>query len=274
MRERGHSARPRQTRRPKLARPERRNLASATRRPARVPPALSCPLNPIRIMRQVWSAALLFACTLLASSLQAQTIPSSFEYVETKNTVGLFGEYIAIDAGSQELGPDAAALFGVRYGMHLNGPLSVEASVAYGKTDRTIRARRVATEPELIAVGETDVGLLIADAGFQFHLTGPRTWHNLRPFILGSIGVVTDLSGTAIEEVLLEDSQVFDFGPGFAASAGLGLEFFLTDQLSMRAEGRDRLWRYKYPAGLSSAGEEETEWAHNVGFSVGAAFHF
>lgn len=225
-------------------------------------------------MRQVWTAAFVVAFTCLAEGLQAQTIPSPFEYIEEKNSVGLFGGYIAADAGSQDLGPGSIPLVGVRYGYQLTGPLTAEASIAFGSSDRTIYARAVASEPELEPVGEADIALVIADAGFRFHLTGPRTWHGLAPFLIATGGVVADLSTRPEEEALLDEDSRFEFGPGFAASAGLGADFFLTDRLSLRADARDYLWRYTYPVALSATGAEDSEWAHNLGFSIGAAFHF
>lgn len=225
-------------------------------------------------MRHVWSAALLLATTSAAGSLHAQAIPSPFEYIERKNSIGLFGGYVATDAGSQDLGPGAAPLFGIRYDYQVTGPLSLEASAAFARSDRTIYARSVATQPALEPVGEADVGLVIADAGLRFHLTGPRTWNGLAPFIAVTAGVVADINGPAPEEDDLEDNQAFEFGPGLAASAGLGIDYFLTDRVSLRADVRDRLWRYTYPVSLSPTGVEDSEWVHNPGFSIGAALHF
>lgn len=225
-------------------------------------------------MRQVWSIALLLASSILAESLQAQAIPSPFEYIEKKNSAGLFGGYIATDEGKQNAGPQSLSLVGLRYGFQLTGPLSADASVAFARGTRTVYARPVPTETTLETVGEADMSVLVADAGFRFHITGPRTWNRLAPFIVATVGVVADISGTAAAESELNENQLFEFGPGFAASAGFGTDFFLTERLSLRAEARDHLWRYTFPAGLSASGAEEKQWVQNFGFSIGVAFHF
>lgn len=225
-------------------------------------------------MRQVWSIALLLASSVLAESLQAQAIPSPFEYVEKKNSAGLFGGYIATDTGSEDVGPESLTLIGLRYGLQLTGPLSADASVSLGRGTRTVYARPVATQPEIEPVGEANMTVLAADAGFRFHVTGPRTWNRIAPFIVATVGVVTDVAGSASSESGLTEDQRFDFGPGFAASAGLGTDFYLSERLSLRAEARDHLWRLSYPARLSATGSEDNEWVHNFGFSIGAAFHF
>lgn len=227
-------------------------------------------------MRQIWPAAVLLVSVFMAEGLQAQSIPSPIRYIEKEYSIGVFGGYLQTDTGEFDAGPTAVPLIGARFDAQLSGPLSVGISVAGGRSDRTVFVRPTASDPDLDPIGEVDVGILIAEAGFRFLLTGPRTWHHLAPYIGASAGVVDDYTGISALEVEagLTEEQLFDFGPGFAAAGSLGLDIFLTERLSIRAEGRDQLWRYSYPAGLSGTGEEETEWVHNPGFSVGAAFHF
>ena len=225
-------------------------------------------------MRQVWTIALLLASSVLAESLQAQAIPSPYRYIEQKNSAGLFGGHIATDTGDNDVGPESLTLIGLRYGLQLTGPVSADASIAFGRGTRTVYARPVATETDVVPTGEADMAILMADAGFRFHITGPRSWHRFAPFVVATAGVIADVAGTSGSEVTLPENQLLEFGPGFAASGGIGTDFFLTERLSLRAEVRDHLWRYTYPTGLSATGEEDKEWAQNFGFSVGAAFHF
>lgn len=235
----------------------------------------SAPVPRIQaIMRQIWSAAFLLFSVCMAEGLHAQTVPSPIRYIERKNSVGIFGGYLKTDTGTLDAGPTSMPLVGIRYDMQVTGPLSVGASVAVGQSERSVFQREEPTDTELNLLGETEFGLLMAEAGFRFQLTGPRTWHGIAPYIGASAGVVDDYTALSSLESSLGEEQVFDFGPGFAASGALGTDFFLTERLSIRAEARDQLWRYTYPSTLSGTGVEEKEWVHNPGFSIGAAFHF
>lgn len=235
--------------------------------------------------------AALFAfllCSSLAGSLQAQTIPSPFRYIETKQSVGAFVGYlwtnpsIQVDSlqGEIDFGPRSAPLFGVRYGYRLGGPLAIEGSFALAPSEREVFQRRDLgldlTTVQIESTGETVGALLaLAEAGFRFNLTGDRTWNGLAPFIGVTGGVVTELGrGNGVEKDL-PDSERFEFGPGFAIGAGLGTEWFPSDRLSLRVELRDVLWRVEVPTGLRpNAQTDPSGWNQNFGVVVGAAVHF
>lgn len=225
-------------------------------------------------MRQIWSAAVLLVSVFMAEGLLAQTVPSPIRYIEKKHSVGVFGGYFQTDTGTLDAGPGPAPWFGARYDMQVTGPLAVGASVSVIRSTRNLYVRATPTTADLEFVGEVDSGLVLAEAGFRFQLTGPRTWHGIAPYIGLSAGVVDDYTPLSDFESELDEELLFDFGPGFAAGTSLGTDFFLTEQFSIRAEARDQLWRYTYPTTLSGTGQEEKEWVHNLGFSIGAAFHF
>lgn len=225
----------------------------------------------MRLLRSIPLCGLLLT---LALPLRAQSIPSPFEYIEKKHSVGLFGGYLNTNTGSRDVGPEPGPVFGARYGIQLTGPLSGEVALSFAPSSRQIYSRPVTSEPDLAVAGEANAGLFIAEAGFRFHLTGARTWNRLAPFIVATAGVVTDLASKANIEDSIPEDQRFDFGPGFAAGAGVGTDFFVTDWLSVRAEAKDYLWRFTYPIGLAADEESTREWTHNFGVLVGAAFHF
>lgn len=225
-------------------------------------------------MRHVWSVALCALSIGVSGVLQAQTIPSSFDYIETKHSIGVFGGYLQTDPGRRDVGIEPAPFAGLRYGIHLTGPLTGELSASYAPSKRTLYFRPNAADSTLTTAGDADVGLLLMQAGFRFNLTGPRTWKGFAPFVLATAGVVTDLTGMSSLEEEIDQDQRLDFGPGFAAGGGVGTDFFLTDWLSLRAEATDHLWRYEYPVGLVGSTQTESEWVQNFGFSIGGAFHF
>jgi hypothetical protein len=215
------------------------------------------------------------ALMLLPVGLSAQAVPSPYRFIETTHSPGLFGGYLFADAGELDLGPREAPLFGVRYDLHLTGPLSVEANVAFSPTERTVYARTATGGgAALVPLGDVGASMLLADASLKLHVTGARAWRGFAPFgVLGG-GIVADLAGADALEGAVSEDQRFDFGPSFAANLGFGTDFFLTEQLSLRAEVRDYLWRLTYPGGLTASAERENEWTNNFVVTLGGALHF
>lgn len=214
-------------------------------------------------------------CTLLPGVLQAQTVPSPFRFLETSHAPGIFGGYLTTSAGDLDLGPRSAPIFGARYTLHLTGPLSAEANLGFSPSERTIYARSASGgQDQLVSLGDKNSLLGILYVTLKFHVTGQRAWHGLAPYGVFGAGVVAELSGSDAREAALPGEQQFDFGPAFAATAGLGVDFFLTERLSVRLEGRDYLWRFSYPAGLTDTGEQTNDWVNNVAVTFGGALHF
>jgi hypothetical protein len=226
-------------------------------------------------MRLVRLLTVGLSLALLPVGLAAQNVPSPYRFLETRHSPGLFAGYLMTDPGDLNFGPHEAALFGARYGLHLTGPLTVEGSLGFSPTQRTLYARTATGSGDALAnLGDVDALLLIADASLKLHVTGARAWRGLAPFGVISGGLAADLASADPRESALAEEQRFDFGPSFAASIGLGTDFFLTERLSLRAEARDYLWRFSYPAGLTETGDAETDWTNNYAVTLGAALHF
>lgn len=226
--------------------------------------------------RFFWTLMLALACGLPAARpLLAQEITSPFRYVEATQAAGAYVGWLATSTGESDLGPRSAPLLGARYSIRFGGPVTGEAILSGGPSERTIYGRTIAGgDTTLVGLADTDVFLLLAEAGLRFHLTGPRTWNGLAPFVAASGGLAMDLLGSSEFEEALAEEQRFDFGPGFAVGLGAGTDWFLTERLSARLEARDYVWRLSTPAGLAGTGREETEWTHNFAFTLGAALHF
>jgi hypothetical protein len=212
-----------------------------------------------------------------------QRITSPFRYIEPKQSVGLFGGYlvtdpsIAFDSTTQvSPGPRSAPIVGVRYQLRFGGPLSGEVAVAFSPTEREVLAP--STDPARPAPqrtgATTDAQLLIGDVGLVLHLTGPRTWHGLAPFLAANGGVVADVAGSGEAEEGISETARFDFGPSFAVGGGIGTDWFPSQRFSVRLEVRDRLWRIDVPEGLRPTRQEISEWTNNATFALGAALHF
>jgi hypothetical protein len=225
------------------------------------------------VMGLIRFAAPVLLITLCASPLAGQRIESPFRYIETANSVTIFGGYIEIDEGAFDMAPTSAPFFGARYGRRLTGPLSADVGFGLSYTDRTGFLREEQAGP-LQPLGSTNLVMMVGEAGLRFSLTGQRTWHGVAPFVAGTIGFVSDLTSGDTFELQVPSDQLFRFGPGFAVAGGVGSEFFLTEGFSLRLDIRDHLWRLAYPGGLSGTGQREDEWTHNFSFTLGGAYHF
>jgi hypothetical protein len=122
---------------------------------------------------------------------------------------------------------------------------------------------------------EANVGILLIETGLLFHLTGPRTYRNLAPFLGARVGYARQVSGKDPQDSLVAAPERYRFGPSFAVSANLGTDLFLTRRLSLRAELNGRLWRESPPVGFRSAGQAKlSEWNNASSAQLGAVLHF
>jgi hypothetical protein len=219
------------------------------------------------------SATLAAILALVPGIISAQSIPSPYQFIETTHEVGIYAGYLAIDPGKLDVAPNPGPLLGARYDIHFTGPLSGEVGLGLVPTDRDVKTR-LGTSSTLTDVEQTNSLLLLGEAGLRFHFTGARAWKGLAPYALATGGFIADLEGTGTLERQIEELNRFTFGPTFAASLGLGSQFFLSDNVSLRAEARDYVWRLSYPDLFSGIIEEEHEWANNFGLTIGGAIHF
>jgi opacity protein-like surface antigen len=240
-------------------------------------------------MTRITRTALLLASALLLGpgAAAAQSIPSPFRRIETTQSIHVFGGYMVpdrnvalTDSTSIPLGPEAGPVFGVRYQIRASGPLSLEGSVGISPTQRRLFAPKFLADSTRIEIENLGVDVpslvVMGDVGLRFHLTGPRTWNGLAPFVVGMGGMVGDLAGgdPAEEEAELDDLERFRLGPSFAVGAGLGTDWFPAQNVSLRLELTGRLWRMNTPEGFSITRTERGQWNPVAGLTVGGAFHF
>lgn len=214
------------------------------------------------------------ATVAAASSADAQTITSPYEYLERTQSVHLYGGYLETDGGELGLGPKGGSLVGALYSIRFTGPLAGEVDLAFSPSARDVYVREDPDSEALTLRGEESSALLLVEVGLRFQITGPRTWYNLAPYLGVGGGLISELGGTKDLEEDLPEEQHFDFGPAFAGRASLGADYFLSERLSIRAAGHFHLWRTTIPEGLSPLGREENEWVPAFGGTVGAAYHF
>ena len=218
---------------------------------------------------------LALACFLpAAASLAAQTIPSPYRHIERKQSVTLQGGYLSTDGGNQDLAPRSGPLISALYGIRFAGPVSGEVGLGFMPSERTVYVRETATDETLTARGDRTSRLLAAEAGLRFQITGPRTWHGFAPFVSAAGALLAEVGGRSSVEEDIPDEQLVDFGPAFAVRGSAGTDWFLTERISLRAAAHAYLWRMGIPEGLSSTGQEDSEWIPATGGTLGLTFHF
>lgn len=224
------------------------------------------------------SAALALASVVLApAAASAQTIPSPYRFIDTRQELGLFVGAVHADPGSLDFGPGDGVAFGARYGYQLAGPFSVEA-VATGISSTRDIIDPVADEGSR-AVGEADVLLGAIEGRLNFSLTGNRTWNGISPHILLGGGGVFDLSGESEADLAIPLDQRFTFSTSFLGSLGAGVRWLPTDRITVRADGLLKLWRITTPPGYlvleNELGTvEESQWVRAPTLTLGAAYRF
>ncbi|HEX8391281.1 MAG TPA: hypothetical protein VF665_02900 [Longimicrobium sp.] len=240
-------------------------------------------------MTRVPRTALLLAAALvaMARSASAQDVPSPIRDVTTTQAVHVFAGYLVPSRGVQitdstevNFGPKPAPMLGVSYELRATGGLNLQLAVGFSPSERRLFTPEYVDDSTRVEAVDTGVdvpsGIVTTDVALLFHLTGPRTWHSLAPYVLLGGGIVADVRGTFQEEADLDLSgtQLYRFGPTFALRTGLGTDWFVSDNLSIRGELQGRLWRTSPPDAFVVPVRERSEWNQVGAVTVGAAFHF
>ena len=239
--------------------------------PKRRPP-ISEPMSVIRIVAT--------AVVLLISSRSAaagQTIPSAYRFFETRQEFSAFGGQISPGTGRFGYGPGPGQIIGIRYGLELSGPLSLEGVASWIPTTRDV------VDPSRFGgarrVGSADVQLFAADVRFKLSLIGQRTWHDLSPFLLAGAGMAWDLAQVSPADLDLAEDDRFEFGTAFLGVFGGGLRWFVKDPVTVHAEVGLHLWKLDAPIGFRLVDRGfgdvgSSEWANATSVSISLGYRF
>ncbi|MGD2154846.1 MAG: hypothetical protein PVG79_16380 [Gemmatimonadales bacterium] len=196
--------------------------------------------------------------------LQAQLLSSPYRFIEPKQDLGLSLSYIWADAGKLGIGPQAGPAVGVRYTRRLSRPLSITPQIFFLHSERRVIDPSLEEGQEDEGNGSTFVGtegldILLVTGRINLNLTGPRTWHNLGPYLLGGIGIAIDLSGatncpSTAPDCQIEARERFDFGTSFVLQLGVGTVWIPRQRISLRVEALNDIWRIKTPPGYYDPG--------------------
>lgn len=229
-------------------------------------------------VRIPFQALCLCAVAALPPALSAaQSIPSPYRYIETRQEAGLILGKASVNTGRFGYGPSGGTIMGLRWGINLSGPMGLEV-VATG-----IKGTRDVIDPSHAegnrVVGKADVLLGTFDGRLRFTLTGDRTWHELAPFMVAGAGLVFDLSGSQPADALLDASDQFKFNASFFGTMGGGVRWMLSERLELRGDAVFSLWKLKTPPGFSDPtlgfiSVAKSEWTNGGHLTLSTAIRF
>ena len=215
-------------------------------------------------------------------------IDTPYEWIQRSFRVGLFGGYVSADRGVSELGPGSTPVFGARTRARISSPISLEASFGYGASDRFVIDPRLPNGPAPVDTATSR--WILAEAAMQFAVTGNRTWHGIQPYVLIGggflVGVDEPRSPLLPEPEAGEPPVRADVGFAPVVQAGLGFEWLVSDRMGIGFEVRDHLWRISTPEGFFEEevldrieerdlpAPQDSDWTHNLGFSVSVWRYF
>ena len=228
-------------------------------------------------MRSLHFKAVGLLLALSASSGTAQQIDSPYRFVDPGQQVNAFIGAIETDVGTLGLGPESDVAYGLRYGIRLTGPFSVEAAATVFPTARAIQDTVISgADTSLVATGvEADMTIAVLAADLRFDLTGSRTWNRLMPYALLGVGAAFKLSEDDAADESLEPNVRYDFGTRLVGELGVGIEWLPVDRFALRLDARNMLWKIEAPPALQSLEDAPSEeWVQNFLLSAGVSFRF
>ena len=239
----------------------------------------------IRLSRTVLAAAALLA--LAARTGGAQTITSPIRYIEEKQGLQPFAGYVFTDPSldlsdstSVDIGPRSAPIFGLGYQLRLSGPLSLQTTLGFIPAQRDVFLAEASADSATITPIATNrrasTGILMAEAGFLFSLTGPRSYRGFAPFVGAKAGYARQITGSDAQGAEVPEPERYRFGPSFAVAVNGGTDVFVARRLSVSAELNGRLWRLSAPAGFRNRNQDDklADWKNASSAQIGAVLHF
>lgn len=220
-------------------------------------------------------------CPMVSSPALAQVghPPASSPYHDIRKghtftpTAGFFSG----DGGDFGIGPHRGAVFGARYDIRSSHTIQFGLGLGYGRLERFIISPRVSLANR--RSGPVRQSVTFGEVNLQFNVTGGKSWHRLAPYISATGGLAFGGSTPA-------DTSGYDFGRKFYLAPGIGLRFFFSDRLHLRADARATFWKLEYPTTFTQApveepgappvisGENLSEWTASAWLQAGLGYSF
>jgi hypothetical protein len=142
------------------------------------------------------------------------------------------------DRGRVPVGHSNGQTFTVGWEASVKGPTQFVARVTYALTERYV------VDPfkddSVRRSGPFDDDMLMIDLGLRFSLTGQKTWKNLSPYLIGTVGL-------AVSEGSPVDSGGYRFGKKLTFAPGVGMRWYPRRNITVTADLRTVFWRLRYP---------------------------
>lgn len=221
-----------------------------------------------------------------AAPAAAQSIDSPYDFVDPTMEIWVFGGGVLTERGTLDTGPGSGPIGGLGYTLRVSGPFNLDARLALVPTSRRVYTvvqadtAAIVEDPTvgLEQIGTADLSLLLADASLRFDVTGPRTWNRLQPFVLIGVGAAFSVtSDNEAEDALPEDVDLrVRFQNGVTGHVGAGIELYMSDRFTLRAEARDLLWKVHVPEGFRTRHRvvAEDQWVQTAQLTLGLGIRF
>ncbi len=226
------------------------------------------------------ATSILFLTAVARSSSAAQNIPSPYTFIEHSQTWAVFVGKSDANPGQLGLGPQDANTYGGRYAVAFGGALSLDADGTLFLSTRDVLD--VSRPVDDRSLGITDFNILLFDVKLRLNLTGQRAWHGLQPFIKfgGGIGFATFTSRVWEFASEMPLDEWYHFGNRFTGTFGGGVDFHVSNKISLRVDGVMNLWKITTPIGWQTVAADPlgenpgSEWVSMKTIRVGAAWRF
>ena len=186
--------------------------------------------------------------TVLSAQVGHPPGSSPFRDIRKGHTLTVTGGYFSGDGGNFGIGPHSGSVFGARYDIRTSRTIQLGAGVAHGSLERFI------VNPFVLLVnrrsGPVSQSVTFAEIALQFNVTGGKSWHRIAPYLAASGGLAFASSTPA-------DTSRYEFGRKLYVAPSIGLRFFLSDRIHLRAEARATFWKLKYPTTFQDEPREE-----------------
>lgn len=215
----------------------------------------------------------------LPGGVVGQVVPSPYRFLETKQEVVVFVGTADPSSGQSRLGLASANVFGAIYSVDFGSTLTFELGTMVFKGDREVQDVR--REEGDRVLGSSDLTVATGEARFRLNLTGHRSWHRMRPFILMGAGWAFTTSDDLFLEDAAEvpDSDRYNFGTKFTAVAGGGIAIHASSRFTIRIDGSLHLWKISTPLGFRNPALDlgsipDSEWVGTPAITVGTGIRF
>lgn len=225
-------------------------------------------------MRRFLSLFLLLAAAPLAAQVGHDPASSPYRELAGSNGVSALAGWFGGGGGSLGVGPHDGWMYGGRFQVKANRPISLGVGVMYGNLQRRVLDPKAPVDER--DKGLVDQSVIIPEAVITMNLTGGKTWHRLSPFL--GFGV-----GAAIGSSTPSDSSGYKFGTRFSFAPFAGLRFAPTPRVALRGEVRGNLWKLSYPISYRTTNDNGDviiadgsvgEWVMSEFFIFGLSFYF